>query len=146
MPYRFRITLSLGFALAVLAASAAAAAGACPTVSQAAERGKLQQLLASNGVAKSERAFLLAGAEQRLKQMLPSALNADGAQCGIKVVRAHVLGCMNATLPSALRTTPANKTSGKALWGRAGLSARGALFIGMFHACHGAAAETFLSR
>ncbi|WAX94295.1 hypothetical protein N7E70_021875 [Aminobacter sp. NyZ550] len=130
----------------MLASSAAAAAGACPAVSQAAERGKLQQLLSSNGVPKAERAFLLAGAEQRLKEMQPSALNADGAQCGIKVVRAHVLGCMNAALAQAFRTTPADKPSVNALWGRAGLSARGALFVGIFHACRGAAAETFLSR
>ncbi|GAA2849234.1 hypothetical protein GCM10010836_50160 [Aminobacter aminovorans] len=31
------------------------AAAACPAVSQASERGKLQQLLASNGVAEAER-------------------------------------------------------------------------------------------
>lgn len=66
--------------------------------------------------------------------------------CGISVVRAYVLGCMNATLGEPLRAMPADKASGKALWGRAGLSARGAVFIGMFEACRGGAAEAFLSR
>lgn len=146
MPSRFRFASSLGFALAVLASSAAHAAGSCPPVSRASERGKLQQLLASNGVAESERTFLLAGAEQRLEQIPSSALNADGAICGISVVRAYVLSCMNATLGEPLRAMPADKASGKALWGRAGLSARGAVFIGMFEACRGGAAEAFLSR
>lgn len=143
---RFRFASSLGFALAVLASSAAHAAGACPPVSRASERGKLQQLLASNGVAESERTFLLAGADRRLEQIPSSALNADGAICGISVVRAYVLSCMNATLGEPLRAMPADKASGKALWGRAGLSARGAVFIGMFEACRGGAAEAFLSR
>ncbi|WP_286296881.1 hypothetical protein [Aminobacter sp. SS-2016] len=146
MPSHFRFASSLGFALAVLASSAAHAAGSCPPVSRASERGKLQQLLASNGVAESERTFLLAGAEQRLEQIPSSALNADGAICGISVVRAYVLSCMNATLGEPLRAMPADKASGKALWGRAGLSARGAVFIGMFEACRGGAAEAFLSR
>ncbi|MBA8908859.1 MULTISPECIES: hypothetical protein [Aminobacter] len=53
---------------------------------------------------------------------------------------------MNATLGEPLRAMPADKASGKALWGRAGLSARGAVFIGMFEACRGGAAEAFLSR
>lgn len=96
--------------------------------------------------AESERTFLLAGADRRIEQIPSSALNADGAICGISVVRAYVLSCMNATLGEPLRAMPADKASGKALWGRAGLSARGAVFIGMFEACRGGAAEAFLSR
>jgi len=143
---RFRFALSLVVALALFASGAAHAAGACPPVSRASERGKLLQLLASNGVAESERTFLLAGADRRIEQIPSSALDADGALCGISVVRAYVLGCMNATLGEPLRAMPADKASGKALWGRAGLSARGAVFIGMFEACRGGAMEAFLSR
>lgn len=142
-----KFTLSLGFTFTLLACSGtyAGAASACQSLNQASERGKLQQLLSSNGFSKDERAFLLAGAEQRLKAVQSRALNARGAQCGIGAVRAHILGCMNSTLPSALRTTPADRKSSKALWGRAGLSARGAVFIGMFHVCRGGAMETFQS-
>lgn len=96
--------------------------------------------------AERERTFLLAGADRRIEQIPSSALDADGAICGISVVRAYVLGCMNATLGEPLRAMPADKASGKALWGRAGLSARGAVFIGMFEACRGGATEAFLSR
>ena len=148
MPSLCKFTLRLGFALALLASSGpyADAASACQTVSQASERSKLQQLLSANGVSKSERAFLLAGAEQRLKEIQSHALNARGAQCGINTVRAHILGCMNSTLPSALSTTSPDRKSSKALWGRTGLSARGGLFIGMFHACRGGAMDSFLSK
>jgi hypothetical protein len=142
-----KFTLSLGFAFTVLACSwtYADAASACQSLNQASEHGNLQRLMSSNGFSKQEQAFLLAGTEQRLKEVQPRALNARGAQCGIGAVRAHILGCMNSTLPSALRTTPANRKSRKALWGQSGLSARGAVFIGMFHACRGGAMETFLS-
>lgn len=141
-------TPSLAFALALLASGGtyADAAGACTTVSHASERRELQQLLSSNGVSDGEQAFLLAGAEQRLKEVRSNSLNARGAQCGIESVRAHILSCMNNTLPTALRSTPPDKKSSAALWGRAGLSVRGGVFIGVFHACRGGAMETFLSK
>lgn len=91
-----------------------------------------------------EATFLLKGAEQRLKEMRSLDLNERGAQCGIDYVRAHVFGCMNVTAASAIRAIPTKEKSRKALWGRPNLSARGAVFIGMFHACRAAAMETFM--
>lgn len=143
-----KFTLCLGLALNVLASSGfhANAASACQNVSQASERSKLQQLLSSNSITQDERAFLLAGSQKRLREMQSSALNTRGAHCGIDAVRGQVLGCMNNTLPSAIRRTSQKKKSSQALWGRTGLSARGAVVIGMFHACRGSAEEAFMAK
>lgn len=143
-----KFTLWLGLALNVLASSGfqANAASACQNVSQASERRKLQQLLASNSIAKDERVFLLAGSQTRLREMQSSALNTRGAHCGIDAVRGQVLGCMNSTLPSALRKTSSTKKASRALWGRTDLSARGAVVTGMFHACRGGAEEAFMAK
>jgi hypothetical protein len=147
MPSFAKFTFCLGFVFTLLACSEnyADAANGCQSLDQVSERAKLQQLLMSNGVPKDERTFLLAGTERRLKEVQSRALNARGMQCGIGSVRAHILGCMNSTLPSALRTTSVNGRSNKVIWGRTGLSSRGAVFIAMFHACHAGASETFLS-
>jgi hypothetical protein len=145
MPSLPQISLALGLALSVLASSGPSnAAGTCRALSHAAERSKLQQLLSRNLVSDSEQAFLLAGAEQRLKELQPRSLNARGVQCGIDAVRTQVLGCMNSVLPSILRTASSDKKSSKLFWGRAKLSDSGLGFIGSFHACRGAAMETFM--
>jgi hypothetical protein len=144
-PFKFIFSLGFAFTLFACCGNYADAATTCQSVNQASELGKLQRLLSSNGFSKDERTFLLAGAKRRLEKVRSRALNERGAQCGIGAVRALILGCMNSTLPSTLRTTPVDRKSSKALWGRAGLSARGAVFIGMFHACYGGAMETFLT-
>jgi hypothetical protein len=145
MPSLFQIILALGLVLFVLASSGPSnAAGTCRALSQATERSKLQQLLSQNLVPDSEQAFLLAGAEQRLKELQPRSLNARGIQCGIDAIRTQVLGCMNSVLPSVLQARQRVRKPSKVLWGRSDLSARGAGFIGIFHACRGAAMETFM--
>lgn len=147
MLFRSKFTVRLVFIFALLACngSHADASSSCHQIDRAKERGKLQRLLSSSGVSRDEQTFLLAGADQRLTEIRPEALNEQGTQCGIDSVRALVLGCLSSTLPSAIRSEPANRKSSKPLWGRAGLSSHAAVFIGMFHACRGSAAEIFLS-
>lgn len=136
------------FALTLFASggSASAASVACGSANLAVERGNFQRLLRSNIGAKGEGAFLLQGAEHRLKAMRSSDLNRRGSQCGIDTVRAHVYSCVNSTVTPAMSAIATKQESTKALWGRPHLSARGALVIGMFEACRAAAKETFMSK
>jgi hypothetical protein len=142
----FKFILTLCFALSCVGYSApdADAATGCPAINLASERSKLQKLLTSKGVAKDERSFLLEGADKRLKELQSRSLNARGAQCGIDTVRGMVLGCMNDGLPSLLSSTPADRKASEAVWGRAGLSARGAAFVGIFHSCRAVAMDILL--
>lgn len=138
-----------GFALALMlacGAPAVEAAQSCPQVSYSAERARLNKLLAANAFSRDESTFLLKGAERRLTELPQDRLNAQGAECGIQAVRAFVLGCVNETLPDALKSvrTPRAK-SGQAYWGKANVSRREAGVIGMVHACRAAAMEAFLS-
>lgn len=141
-----RFALNLGIIIAMLAIGGADAdaANSCPSADQATERRKLERLLSAWDVSKNERAFLLAGASARLKEVQASDLNARGRACGIDNVRAHIFACMNSTLPPLLGDVPAGRkaTSG---WGRKKLSARAAGFIAMFHACRAGTMKTFLS-
>lgn len=141
-----KIILTLCFALSVFGYSVpdADAATGCPAINLASERSKLQKLLTSKGVPKNERAFLLDGADKRLKELQSRSLNARGAQCGIDVVRGMVLGCMNDGLPSLLESMPADRKASDAVWGRAGLSARSAAFVGVFHSCRAVAMDILL--
>ncbi|MFI0848601.1 hypothetical protein [Mesorhizobium sp. IMUNJ 23232] len=138
----------VGIASAILASGVvgAHAATSCQSLKYADERSRLQMLLSSNNFPRAERAFVLTGAERRIREVRPNALNARGKKCGINAVRASIFGCMNQTLPSTLRSvpSPARKT-GKTFWGKPNVSAREAAFIGIFHACRGGAAEAFLS-
>jgi hypothetical protein len=118
----------------------------CRDISGAKERAKLQGFLAANDFSPREQAFLLKGVEQRVKEMPESRLNASGAACGIKAVRAQILGCLNQTLPSTYPSLSApERKTGKAFWGKANVSAREGTVIGLFHACRGAAMEHFFS-
>jgi hypothetical protein len=102
--------------------------------------------LSANNFPRAERVFVLSGAERRIREVQPSALNGRGKRCGINAVRASIFGCMNQTLPSTLRSTPSpDRKTGKTFWGKPNVSAREAVFIGIFHACRGAAAEAFLT-
>lgn len=145
LPSKFTICLFFTFAIFASSEAYADVSGSCYQIDKARERSKLQTLLSSSGISKEERAFLLGGVDRRLAEMRSDALSARGTQCGIDSVRALVLSCLSDTFPSAIRSKPAERKSSKALWGRAGLSVRGAVFIGMFHACRGRAAEIFLS-
>jgi len=142
-----RIALKLGIILAmlVIGGAEADAANSCPSADQAEESRKLERLLSANSVSRTERAFLLAGAAARLKDVQARNLNARGRACGIDSVRAHVYACMNSTLPPLLGDVPADRKATSRMWGRRNLSARAAGFIAMFHACRGGAMETFLS-
>jgi hypothetical protein len=142
-----RFALSLGIILAMLAIGGADAdaANSCPGADQATERRKLERLLSTNDVSKNERAFLLAGAAARLKEVQARNLNARGRACGIDNIRAHILACMNSTLPPLLGDVPADRKATSGFWGRKKLSARAAGFIAMFHACRAGTMKTFLS-
>jgi hypothetical protein len=115
----------------------------CQDISYATERAKLQRYMSSHDYSRSEQAFLLAGVDRRVKQLRESNLNERGAACGIKAVRAQVLGCMNRGLPSSLPSK--KRKTGSAFWGKADVSAPEALVIGMFHACMGASLEVMSS-
>lgn len=135
-----RVGILALIALVALGLEAAPALAAdCQDISYAAERAKLQRYMASHNYPRSDQTFLLAGVDRRVKQLRESNLNERGAACGIKAVRAQVLGCMNRGLPSSLPST--KRKTGAAYWGKADVSAPEALVIGMFHACMGAALE-----
>ncbi|MBP1873889.1 hypothetical protein J2Z19_003608 [Ensifer adhaerens] len=127
-------------------ATAALAAGACPKVNYATEYAKLQKVMSKSAFPRDEQAFLLGGVERQLSDLSQRQLNVRGQECGTKAVRAHVIGCVNATLLPALGSirSPGSK-SGKALWGKANVSRREAITIGMFDACRLAAMDTFVS-
>jgi hypothetical protein len=148
MHLRSMMIWHIGIALAILASAVvgAHAATSCQSLKYANERGKLQKLLYSNSFPSAERVFVLSGAEQRIREVQPNALNARGKKCGIDAVRASIFGCMNHTLPSTLRSTPSpDRKTGKAFWGKPNVSAREAAFIGIFHACRAGAVESFLT-
>jgi hypothetical protein len=139
-------TISIALLIVALGAAAAQAASACRDIDYATQRAKLQRFLASHDFSQGEQAFLVKGADRRVREMLQGRLNARGAACGIKAVRAHVLGCLNSTLPSTFKSVPSpNRKTGKTLWGKVNVAAREAAVIGAFHTCRGAAMETFLS-
>lgn len=124
----------------------AATPAACGQASVSAAQVKLRLLLKESGAPNKEQAFLLDGAVRRVQEIRPESLNAAGRQCGLEAVRALVLSCLAATLPDLLRAVPSpDRRVAYAEWGRTELSAREGVFIGMFHACRGAAMETFLS-
>lgn len=123
--------------------SNSAEAANCRDISYAAERSKLQKYFATKGFSKADRAFLLVGIDKRLMEMPKGRLNARGAACGIKAVRAQVLACAIQQLPASL--PPSERRTGKALWGETNVSARAALIVGLFHACRGAAMEALFS-
>lgn len=89
-----------------------------------------------------ERDFLLKGAEVRVRELKQSALNERGTNCGIEAVRGHVLGCVVAQLPSM---GSSDRKTGKSFWGKPNVSAREAAFIGIFHACRGAAMKAMFN-
>lgn len=129
-----KLTLSLWLlALAMVDANAQT----CQTTFHG-ERAKLERLLASRSYTKSESKFLLLGAQTRVQELKQSSLNERGSRCGIQAVRANVFGCVAAQLPSP--GSPDRQT-GTSLWGKSNVSAREAAFIGIFHACRGAAVE-----
>ena len=133
-------------ALVTFEGASALAAGACKDVSYAVERGKLQQLLSANDALKPEQTFLLNGAGQRVREIGQKSLNERGVECGVEAVRALIFACASDMLPSSLRSMASpNRKTGKRLWGKPNVSAREAAFIGVFHACRAAAAESFLS-
>ncbi|TCK28936.1 hypothetical protein EV667_2951 [Ancylobacter aquaticus] len=147
MPPLGTFTLRAGLLLAFLAIGAVGAhsADACRTAYRTVEWSKLKRLLAANGIPESERSFLSAGAEKRLKELTKSDLNVRGAHCGIEQVRTLVLGCLNSTLEPALQAVPIDRVSREGLWGRPGISVRAGVFIGMFHACRAGAMNAFLN-
>jgi len=125
--------------LALICATAPAHAADCRDISPAAEHSKLQSYLASHGFSHSQQAFLLNGADRRIRELPPSRLNANGAYCGIKAARAQVLGRLNSMLQST--ALPKDGMSGQALWGKADVSRHEALVMGLFHACCGGALQ-----
>ena len=139
---RTRAFVAIAFGGIFLSAVSAKAAN-CRDISYAAERTKLERYLSSNGFSRGEQAFLSKGADQRIKDMPQRRLNERGAACGIKAVRAQVLGCLNQLLPSTL--PPPERRTGKSLWSKANISARESLVIGMFHGCRASALELFFS-
>lgn len=137
---------SIVIALVTFEGASALAAGACKDVSYAVERGKLQQLLSANDTPRPEWTFLLKGAGQRVREIGQKSLNERGVECGVEAVRALVFACASDMLPSSLQSIASpNRKTGKRLWGKPNVSAREAAFIGVFHACRAAAAESFLS-
>jgi hypothetical protein len=132
----------------VLGTTIANASGACLTHTYGTERSKLQSLLAAKNYPKVERVFLISGADQRVREIRPNMLNARGTDCGVDAVRALILSCLNDGLPSALRSggSPHDRKTGASMWGKVNVSAREGTFIGIFHACRGAAIEAFLAR
>jgi hypothetical protein len=128
------------FGLVVSFHSAAQAEASCGNAgSVATERSALRQDLATRGLEKRERDFLLSGIDRRLAEIHDKDLNAQGAGCGIKAVRALVLSCIRETLPPF----PPAKTVNKTLWGRKGLSSGAAVVIAMTHACKASAMDAF---
>lgn len=124
----------------------AATPAACGQASVSAVQVKLRRLLEESGAPNKEQAFLLDGAARRVQEIRRESLNDAGRRCGLEAVRALVLSCLAQTLPAALRAVPSpERRVTYAEWGRTELSAREVVFIGMFHACRGAAMETFLS-
>ncbi|MBW8640643.1 hypothetical protein K1W69_25850 [Hoeflea sp. WL0058] len=134
----------LAILLLTFGVSTASAATNCSPISYGAERSKLRVFLASNGYAQSEQTFLLRGSDRRVREIRSGQLNDRGVECGVKKVRAYVLGCMNNSLPWLLRSvaSPAERTTVK-LWGKARVSRREAAFIGKFHLCRAGAMEVF---
>lgn len=56
-----------------------------------------------------------------------------------------VFRSLHVTLPGTLRAVPSTERPfAGTLWGRTGPSNRAGAFVTMFHACRGAAAESFL--
>lgn len=143
---RLFINLVLVLTFTAYSGSVSAAPLSCSTAELSGERSKLQRSLRLDIASSGEVGFLMRGAERRLKELRFRDLNVRGAQCGIEFVQAHVFRCINSTAPSAIQAIPTKEKSVKALWGRAGLSARGAAYIGMFHACRAAAMEAFMSK
>jgi hypothetical protein len=126
--------------LAVVLGAPPAHTAECRNISYAAERSGLRTYLAAHGFSRSQQAFLLDGAERRVRELPQSRLNAKGAECGIKAARAQVLGCLNHMLASTV--LPKDGMSGQALWGKSDVSRHEALVIGLFHACRAAALQT----
>jgi hypothetical protein len=120
-----------------------AQAADCRDISHAAERSRLQRYLSSKGFSKSDQTFLLNGSNKRIRELPQSGLNTLGAACGVKAVRAQVLGCLNNLLPSSVPT--ADRKTGKTFWGKANVSARASLVIGTFHICRAGVMEKFYS-
>lgn len=141
----FSCGLALVLATPSFATAQTAPPGACKSIHYAVEHQRLDDLLRAEGVPSGERSFLLEGADRRLRELRPAELNPTGRACGVEAVRALVFGCVNATLPDLLRTLPTpERPFAEKLWGRTGLPNRAAAVVAMFHACRGAAAESFL--
>lgn len=126
--------------LTIMTVMPAVAAQGCGNASYASERSKLERLLIARTYPKAERSFLLSGTDRRVRELPRGKLNERGRQCGIDVARAHVLGCLAASLP---HTPSPDRKTGKALWGKSNVSEREAGFIGIFYACRGGAMEMF---
>ena len=139
-------TFAAGFIL-VSAGWPAHAKNVCRDIQLPAERAKLSRLLTSNGFSREEARFILKGADQQINGIRQSRLSPAGKECGLAAVRALVLGCLNHTLPSTLRSTASpDRKTGKALWGKPDVTRREAAVIGMAHVCKASAMERFLSR
>lgn len=138
------ILVAAVFIIPCVSTFAAHAASFCRTVSYAGERTKLQRIMTSNEYSREERKFILAGVEERLKEIQKNHLNAKGADCGIQAVRAHILGCMNSTLPSVLVSARSTgQGTGTVQWGKRNVTDREAVAIGMLHACRANAMKAF---
>lgn len=133
--------------LVLIIGAPAQAAGKCPDIAYGSENAKLRKLLVSTGFSRSERSFLLGQIDSRVGKITKSRLNARGAECGVKTVRAMVVGCLNHTLPGTLKAVPVlDRKTRKTFWGKANVTSREAAFIGMYHVCHASAADALLSR
>ncbi|MGQ3211543.1 MAG: hypothetical protein ACT6U0_01765 [Shinella sp.] len=143
--YFQKFTIAAGIIL-LSSAWSARAIDACQKIQFSTERANLSRLLSSSGFSKEENLFLLRGVDQKLSEIKRGLLNARGSECGLNAVRALVIGCLNHSLPSTLRSiTSPNRKTGKALWGKSDVTRRDAAVIGMTHACKASAMEHFFS-
>lgn len=140
----FSCGLALVLATPSFATAQTAPSGACKSIHYAVERQRLDDIL-REGPPSGERSFLLKGADRRLRELRPAALNPTGRACGVEAARAMVFGCVNATLPDLLRALPAPELPfAGTLWGRTGLPNRAGAFVTIFRLCRATAAERLL--
>jgi len=133
------------FVLSIVVVQTSIAQGApdCREISYLHERQALSRKLARNAFSEDQTEFLLANAERKLRELRSRGLSDNAASCGIEKIRAHVLRCIDQQLSGMLRKVrgdPSDKIN-KPMWGKQRPTSRELIFIGVFHACRGAAAE-----